>query len=82
MKVLFLTPPFGAWATHGDHKAPNQYYAQVAAYLREKKAADVCVLDAKALALSPEEMMEKIKQHLGSSGKLAKKSSWPGIAKN
>lgn len=62
MKVLFITPPMGSWVTHGDHKAPNQYYAQIAAYLREKKAADVAVLDAKALDLTSDEMFAKIKE--------------------
>ncbi len=60
MKVLFVTPPMGSWATHGDHKAPNQYYAQVAAYLRDKAVADVQVLDAKALDLSYDQMMAEI----------------------
>ncbi|MBF0484836.1 MAG: radical SAM protein [Candidatus Omnitrophica bacterium] len=61
MKVLFITPPMGSWATHGEHRAPNQYYAQVAAYLRQEKVADVEVLDAKALGLSYDEMMSRIK---------------------
>jgi len=61
MKVLFLTPPFGAWATHGDHKAPNQYYAQVAAYVREKGVAQPHVLDCRALGMDTDQMMEKIK---------------------
>jgi len=61
MKVLFITPPMGSWVTHGDHKAPNQYYAQIAAYLREKKFAAVEVLDAKALGLSYDEMIARIK---------------------
>ncbi len=62
MKVLFVTPPITAWATHGDHKAPNQYYAQIAAYLREKNLAEVIVLDAKAWDLNYEQMMEKVKE--------------------
>lgn len=61
MKVLFVTPPMGSWATHGDHKAPNQYYAQIAAYIREKGLAEVQVLDAKALAISYDRMIEEIK---------------------
>ena len=60
MKVLFVTPPMGSWATHGDHKAPNQYYAQIAAYLREKGTAAVKVLDAKALDMSYEQMIEEV----------------------
>jgi len=62
MKVLFITPPMSSWVTHGDHKAPNQYYAQIAAYLREKKVADVAVIDAKALGMTPEEMLAQIKK--------------------
>ncbi|HBG62418.1 MAG: hypothetical protein A2Y03_03735 [Omnitrophica WOR_2 bacterium GWF2_38_59] len=62
MKVLFVTPPMGSWATHGDHKAPNQYYAQIAAYLREKEVADVQVIDAKALSMSSDQMLAEIKK--------------------
>lgn len=62
MKALFVTPPMGSWATHGNHKAPNQYYAQIAAYLREKQVAEVQVIDAKALELSQEKMLEEIKK--------------------
>jgi len=61
MKVLFITPPMGSWATHGDHKAPNQYYAQIAAYIRSKDLAEVKVLDCKALALSYEQMIAEVK---------------------
>ncbi len=60
MRVLFLTPPFGAWVTHGNHKAPNQYYAQVAAYIREKKIAEPVVLDCRALDLNYDQMIAKI----------------------
>lgn len=62
MRVLFITPPMGSWATHGDHKAPNQYYAQIAAYLREKQVADVEVIDAKALGMTTDDMLAKIKK--------------------
>jgi anaerobic magnesium-protoporphyrin IX monomethyl ester cyclase len=62
MKVLFVTPPMGSWATHGDHKAPNQYYAQVAAFLREHKVSEVEVLDAKALDMTYDQMIEKVKK--------------------
>ncbi len=62
MKVLFLTPPIPGWVTHGDHKAPNQYYAQLAAYIREKKVADPIVLDCKALELNYDQMMEEVKK--------------------
>ncbi|MBF0479097.1 MAG: cobalamin-dependent protein [Candidatus Omnitrophica bacterium] len=61
MKVLFVTPPMGSWATHGDHKAPNQYYAQIASYLRENKVAEVQVLDGKALNLTYDQMLAQIK---------------------
>lgn len=61
MKVLFVTPPMGSWATHGDHKAPNQYYAQIAAYLRQEKAAEVEVIDAKANEIEYDQMIAKIK---------------------
>lgn len=61
MRILFITPPIGAWATHGNHKAPNQFYAQLAAYIRRKIQADVKVLDCKALELSYEGMMNRVK---------------------
>ena len=48
MKVLFLTPPLKAWDSHGHHLAANQMHAQLAAYLREKKLADVDALDCRA----------------------------------
>ena len=64
MKVLFITPPLGAWATHGLHRAPNQMHAQLAAYIREKEVAEPLVIDCRALgfdfnALGKE--IEKIK---------------------
>lgn len=62
MKILFVTPPIGAWATHGNHKAPNQFYAQLAAYVRQKKLADVEILDCRALDLDYPRMMERIKE--------------------
>ena len=51
MKNFFLTPPIGAWATHGNHKAPKQYFAQLASYIRHKGLASVEVLDCRALEL-------------------------------
>jgi radical SAM superfamily enzyme YgiQ (UPF0313 family) len=63
MNVLFVSPPAASWATHGEHKAPNQYYAQIAAYLREKNVADVAVLDAKALDYTYEQMLDAVKNH-------------------
>ncbi|OGW98553.1 MAG: hypothetical protein A2Z81_07040 [Omnitrophica WOR_2 bacterium GWA2_45_18] len=62
MKILFITPPFGAWATHGNHKAPNQYYAQLAAYIRQKELAEVQVLDTRALEMNYDQMMEEIQR--------------------
>lgn len=62
MKILFVMPKVGAWATHGEHKAPNQLYAQWAAYIREKGYEDLEVLDARALDIPMDEMVEKIKE--------------------
>lgn len=62
MNILFVTPPIGSWATHGNHKAPNQYYAQLAAYIRKKNLAAVQVLDCKALDLSYGQMIDRIKE--------------------
>jgi len=62
MKVLFLSPKLGAWATHGNHLAPNQLYAQWAAYIREKGFNDLQVLDCKALSIEMEPMIEKVKE--------------------
>lgn len=61
MKLLFITPPMGNWAPWGDrHLASNPLYAQVAAFTREKKVADVEVLDCRALGLNDNQMMEEI----------------------
>lgn len=60
-KVLFIMPPIGGWATHGVNKAANQYYAQLAAYIREKKAGTPYVLDARALELSYEDVGAKVR---------------------
>ncbi len=60
MKVLFLTPPLKAWDSHGDHKAANQMHAQLAAYLREKKLAEVVALDCRALDMGWEDMMKEV----------------------
>ena len=58
MKILFLTPPIGAWATHGNHKAPNQFYAQLAAYVRQEQLAQVEVLDCRAMDLDYPAMLK------------------------
>ncbi len=51
MKILFVTPPMGNWAPWGDrHLAVNSLHAQLAAFIREKQAAEVEVLDCRALA--------------------------------
>src|SRR5208282_2149366 len=60
MKVLFLTPPIGAWATHGNHKAPNQFYAQLAAYVRQEELADVEVFDCWAMDMDYPAMLKKV----------------------
>ncbi len=62
MKVLFVMPKIGAWATHGEHFAPNQLYAQWGAYLREKGYDDLEVLDGTVLKLSLDELAEKAKE--------------------
>jgi len=61
MKILFVMPKVGAWATHGKHLGPNQLYAHWAAYVREKGYADVEVLDCKALDIEMDQMVETVK---------------------
>jgi hypothetical protein len=59
MNLLFITPPMGNWAPWGDrHLAANPLHAQLAAFIREKKAADVAVLDCRALGLSDDQVMD------------------------
>jgi radical SAM superfamily enzyme YgiQ (UPF0313 family) len=61
MKLLFVTPPMGNWAPWGDrHMASNPLYSQLAAFIREKKAAGVEILDCRALGLDDNQMMEEI----------------------
>ena len=63
MKLLFITPPMGNWAPWGDrHLAVNSLHAQLAAFVREKKAADVEVLDCRALDLDDEQMVEEVQR--------------------
>ena len=63
MKLLFITPPMGNWAPWGDrHLAVNPLHAQVAAFIREKKAADVSVLDCRALGLDDDQMMAEVQR--------------------
>jgi radical SAM superfamily enzyme YgiQ (UPF0313 family) len=63
MKLLFITPPMGNWAPWGDrHCAVNSLHSQVAAFIREKNAADVEVLDCRALGLNKAQMLEEVKR--------------------
>jgi len=63
MKLLFITPPMGNWAPWGDrHLAVNSLHSQVAAFVREKQAANVEVLDCRALGLDDEQMVEEVKR--------------------
>ena len=61
-KVLFIMPPIGGWATHGVNKAANQFYAQLAAYIRQKQAGEPYVLDARAFNLSYDDVKLKVKE--------------------
>jgi len=63
MKILFLTPPMRNWIRWGQkHIATNPLHAHLAAFVREKRAADVAVLDCRALELDPNEMLERIRE--------------------
>ena len=61
MKILFVMPKVGAWATHGKHVSPNQLYAHWAAFVREKGYEDVSVIDSRALEYPMDELVEKVK---------------------
>lgn len=61
MKILFVMPKVGAWATHGTHLAPNQLYAHWAAYAREHGYKEVEALDCRALDLDKDQMVERVK---------------------
>ncbi|MCZ6548836.1 MAG: cobalamin B12-binding domain-containing protein, partial [Deltaproteobacteria bacterium] len=62
MKLLFVTPPMGNWAPWGErHIASNSLHAQLAAFIRETKSAEVEVLDCRALGLDINQMMDEIK---------------------
>jgi anaerobic magnesium-protoporphyrin IX monomethyl ester cyclase len=64
MKILFITPPMGNWAPWGDrHFAVNSLYSQLAAFIREKNAAEVSVLDCRALGLNDDQMVDEVKRH-------------------
>jgi len=63
MKLLFITPAMGNWAPWGNrHLASNPLYAQLAAFVREKKSADVEVLDCRALGLNDDQMVEEVRR--------------------
>jgi len=62
MKVLFVMPKIGAWATHGEHVAPNQLYAQWGAYIREKGYSDLEVLDCTILNIPLDKLAERVKE--------------------
>jgi anaerobic magnesium-protoporphyrin IX monomethyl ester cyclase len=63
MKILFITPPMGNWAPWGDrHLAVNSLYSQLAAFIREKNAAEVAVLDCRALGLDDDQMVDAIRE--------------------
>jgi radical SAM superfamily enzyme YgiQ (UPF0313 family) len=61
MKVLFVTPQLGSWATHGHHVAANQMHAQWAAFARKQGTIEPEILDCKALEIPAEKMLEIIK---------------------
>jgi anaerobic magnesium-protoporphyrin IX monomethyl ester cyclase len=62
MKLLFVTPPMGNWAPWGDrHLAVNSLHAQLAAFIREKQAAEVEVLDCRALGYDDDGMLDEVK---------------------
>lgn len=63
MKILFITPPMGNWAPWGDrHFAVNSLYSQLAAFIREKNAAEVSVLDCRALGLNDDQMVDEVRE--------------------
>src|SRR6185436_17173926 len=63
MKLLFITPPMGNWAPWGEkHLAVNSLHSQVAAFIREKGAAAVSVLDCRALGLDDDQMLDEVKR--------------------
>ena len=63
MKLLFITPPMGNWAPWGDrHFAVNSLYSQLAAFIRQKQAAEVEVLDCRALGLDDDQMLDEFRR--------------------
>ena len=63
MKLLFLSPPMSNWARWGArHVACNPLYAHLAAFVRDRKAAEVEVLDCRALGMSEAEMVGRVRE--------------------
>jgi anaerobic magnesium-protoporphyrin IX monomethyl ester cyclase len=63
MKLLFVTPPMGNWAPWGNrHLAVNSLHSQLAAFVRERRSAEVGVLDCRALGLDEHEMLDEIRR--------------------
>lgn len=62
MRVLFVQPQLGSWATHGHHVAANQMHANWAAYARENGSIEPEVLDCKALCIQLDKMLQIIKE--------------------
>src|SRR5919106_5251395 len=63
MKLLFVTPPMGNWAPWGErHLAVNSLHSQVAGFVRQKNAAEVAVLDCRALGLDDGQMLDEMRR--------------------
>lgn len=63
MKLLFLTPPMRNWVRWGQkHIACNPLHAHLAAFVRARGGAEVAALDCRALELTQEEMLERIRE--------------------
>ena len=62
MKLLFIIPPMRNWVRWGPrHLACNPLHTHLSAFVREKGAADVSVLDCRALEIGDIEMVEKVR---------------------
>src|SRR3989338_8518118 len=69
MKLLFITPPMRNWVRWGSkHIACNPLHAQLASFVREQKAAQVSVLDCRALGLDEQQMIERVRQEAPDAG--------------
>ncbi len=63
MKLLFLVPPMSNWKRWGArHIACNALYAHLAAYVRARRAAEVEILDCRALGIGEAEMIDRIRE--------------------